>query len=89
MGYLQLCGASFTIVFIAGSRKHHCCVISHGATLGPDDVTGQGDLAGWLYLYYRALVCVGLCGMVLCVGVGNAIERGVAGRSVYISMKIY
>ena len=36
--------------------KHHCCVISHGATLGPDDVTGQGDLAGWPYLYYRALI---------------------------------
>ena len=35
--------------------KHHCCVISHGAILGPDDVTGQGDLAGWPYLYYRAL----------------------------------
>ena len=34
-------------------------------------------------------VCVGLCGVVLCVEVGNAIERGVAGRSVYISMKIY
>ena len=35
--------------------KHHCCVKSHGAILGPDDVTGQGDLAGWPYLYYRAL----------------------------------
>ena len=31
---------------------------------------------------------MGLCGVV-CVGVGNAIERGVAGRSVYISMKAY
>ena len=35
--------------------KHHFCFISHGATPGPDDVTGQGDLAGWPYLYYRAL----------------------------------
>ena len=35
--------------------KHHCCVKSHSAILGPDDVTGQGDLAGWPYLYYRAL----------------------------------
>ena len=39
--------------------KHHCCVKSHGAILGPDDVTGQGDLAGWPYLYYRALTETG------------------------------
>ena len=52
----------FSFVAIASQKfyrrvaKHHCCFISHGATPGADDVTGQGDLAGWPYLYYRALV---------------------------------
>ena len=52
----------FSFVAIASQKfyrrvaKHHGCFISHGATPGPDDVTGQGDLAGWPYLYYRALV---------------------------------
>ena len=51
----------FSFVAIASQKfyrrvaKHHCCFISHGATPGADDVTGQGDLAGWPYLYYRAL----------------------------------
>ena len=51
----------FSFVAIASQKfyrrvaKHHCCFISHGATPVPDDVTGQGDLAGWPYLYYRAL----------------------------------
>ena len=51
----------FSFVAIASQKfyrrvaKHHCCFISHGVTPGPDDVTGQGDLAGWPYLYYRAL----------------------------------
>ena len=53
----------FSFVAIASQKfyrrvaKHHCCFISHGATPGADDVTGQGDLAGWPYLYYRALSC--------------------------------
>ena len=51
----------FSFVAIASQKfyrrvaKHHFCLISHGATPGPDDVTGQGDLAGWPYLFYRAL----------------------------------
>ena len=53
----------FSFVAIASQKlyrrvaKHHCCFISHGATPGADDVTGQSDLAGWPYLYYRALSC--------------------------------
>ena len=53
----------FSFVAIASQKfyrrvaKHHCCFISRGATPGADDVTGQGDLAGWPYLYYRALSC--------------------------------
>ena len=51
----------FSFVAIASQKlyrrvaKHHCCFISHGATPGADDVTGQSDLGGWPYLYYRAL----------------------------------
>ena len=57
------CGFSSVFVATASQKfyrrvaKHHCCFISHGATPGADDVTGQGDLAGWPYLYYRALSC--------------------------------
>ena len=61
----------FSFVAIASQKfyrrvaKHHCCFISHGATPGADDVTGQGDLAGWPYLYYRALSCGNLATSIL------------------------
>ena len=56
MGYLHFCGDSFTLVSSQDRETPLLYIsISHGATPGSDDVTGQGDLAGWSYLYYGAL----------------------------------
>ena len=48
---LQFYGNSFTIVLLQDC-KTPCCLTSHSAALGQDDVIGQSDLARWPYLYY-------------------------------------